>query len=41
MIFIKRLLRFDFTDYLHSSGAFYQKGIKHYDKLLHVNEVLL
>ena len=31
----------DITDYLHSSAAFYQKGINYYDKLLHVNEVLL
>ena len=31
----------DFTDYLHSSAAFYEKGIHQYKKLLHVNEVLL
>jgi uncharacterized membrane protein YpjA len=31
----------DFTDYLHSSAAFYEKGVKPYDKLLHVNGVLL
>ena len=31
----------DFADYLHSSAAFYEKGVKCYDKLLHVNEVLL
>ena len=30
----------EFTDYLHSSASFYEKGIKRYDKLLHVNEVL-
>ena len=31
----------EFTDYLHSSAAFYEKGVKMYDKLLHANEVLL
>lgn len=31
----------DYTDYPHSSAAFYEKGIKNYDKLLHVNEVLM
>ena len=31
----------DFTDYLYSSAAYYVKGVKHYDKLFHVNEVLL
>jgi len=31
----------DFTDYLYSSASYYEKGIKQYDKLLHVNEVLL
>lgn len=31
----------DFTDYLHSSAAFYEKGVHQYKKLLHVNEVLL
>ena len=31
----------DFTDYLYSSAPYYEKGIKQYDKLLHVNEVLL
>jgi len=31
----------DFTDYLYSSTSYYEKGIKQYDKLLHVNEVLL
>ena len=27
----------DFTDYIYSSASYYQKGIKQYDKLLHVN----
>jgi REP-associated tyrosine transposase len=31
----------DFTDHLYSSASYYEKGIKQYDKLLHVNEVLL
>lgn len=31
----------DFTDYPHSSASFYEKGIKSYDKLLHVNEILM
>jgi len=31
----------DFTDYSHSSAAFYEKGVKNYDKMLHVNEILL
>ena len=31
----------DYTEYLHSSAAFYEKGIKSYDKLLHINEILL
>ena len=31
----------DFTDYLYSSAFYYEKGIKQYDKLLFVNEVLL
>ena len=31
----------DFTDYMHSSAAFYEKRVKQYDTLLHVNEVLL
>ena len=31
----------DFPDYLHSSASFYEKGIRRYDKLLYVNEVLL
>jgi hypothetical protein len=31
----------DFTDYLYSSAAYYAKGVKHYDKLLHLNAVLL
>jgi len=30
----------DFTDYLHSSASYFEKGIKQYDKLLPVNEVL-
>jgi len=31
----------DFTDYLYSSASYCEKGIKQYDKLLYVNEVLL
>ena len=31
----------DFTDHLYLSASYYEKGIKQYDKLLHVNEVLL
>ena len=31
----------DYTDYLFSSAAFYERGIKNYDKLLHVNEILM
>jgi REP-associated tyrosine transposase len=31
----------DFTDHLYSSASYYEKGIKQYDKLFHVNEVLL
>lgn len=31
----------DFTDYPYSSAGFYEKGIKNYDKLLHINEILL
>ena len=31
----------DYTEYLHSSAAFYEKGIKSNDKLLHINEILL
>jgi REP element-mobilizing transposase RayT len=30
----------DFTDYPHSSAAFYEKGVRNYALLLHVNEVL-
>jgi REP element-mobilizing transposase RayT len=30
----------DFTDYKHSSASFYEKGIKHYSKLVHVNDVI-
>ena len=29
----------DYTEYLYSSASFYEKGIKHYEKLLHVAEV--
>jgi REP element-mobilizing transposase RayT len=31
----------DFTEYEHSSASFYEKGLKKYDNLLHINEVLL
>ena len=30
----------DYADYVHSSAAYYEKGVKYYDKLLHVNDVL-
>ena len=29
----------DFRDYEYSSASFYDKGIKHYDKLLHIHEI--
>ena len=29
----------DYTEYLYSSAAFYEKAVKHYEKLLHVAEV--
>ena len=29
----------DFRDYEYSSASFYDQGIKHYDKLLHIHEV--
>ena len=29
----------DYTEYLYSSASFYEKGVKHYEKLLHVAEV--
>ena len=31
----------DYTDYKHSSAAYYEKGIKNYNKLIHINEILL
>ena len=31
----------NFIDYKYSSAAFYEKGIKDYDKLIHINEILL
>lgn len=31
----------DFADYEHSSAAFYEKGIKRYRRIVHINEVLL
>jgi hypothetical protein len=31
----------DFADYLYSSASHCEKGIKQYDKLLPINEVLL
>ncbi len=31
----------DFTEYEHSSASFYEKGIKRYEKIIHINEVLL
>jgi hypothetical protein len=30
----------DFTDYEHSSASFYERGIKKYENILHVNDVL-
>src|SRR5690242_18549502 len=29
----------DYTEYLYSSASFYEKGIKHYERLIHVAEV--
>ena len=31
----------DYTDYKHSSAAYYERGIKNYNKLIHINEILL
>jgi REP element-mobilizing transposase RayT len=30
----------DFTDYEHSSASFYERGVKRYDKVVHVNDAL-
>ena len=30
----------DFTDYEHSSATFYERGVKRYDKVAHVNDAL-
>lgn len=30
----------DFADYEYSSASFYEKGIKKYDKLMHINDVI-
>jgi hypothetical protein len=30
----------DFADYEYSSASFYEKGIKKYEKLVHVNDAL-
>ncbi len=30
----------DFADYEYSSASFYEKGIKKYDKLIHINDAL-
>lgn len=30
----------DYTQYEYSSASFYEKGIKKYDKLLHINDAL-
>ena len=30
----------DFRDYKYSSASFYEQGIKRYDRLIHVNDVL-
>ncbi len=30
----------DFADYVYSSASFYEKGLKKYDKLMHINDVL-
>jgi REP element-mobilizing transposase RayT len=30
----------DFTDYEYSSASFYEKGIKRYNKLMHINDAL-
>jgi len=31
----------DFTDYPYSSASFYEKGSGNYDKLQHINEILM
>src|SRR5204863_309545 len=31
----------DFTDYQYPSASFYERGIKHYNKLLHIHEILM
>jgi len=30
----------DFTDYEHSTASFYEKGIKKYERIVHINEAL-
>ena len=30
----------DFTDYEHSSASFYERGIKKYERIVHINEAL-
>jgi hypothetical protein len=30
----------DFTDYEHSSASFYERGIKNYQKVVHINDAL-
>jgi hypothetical protein len=30
----------DFTDYEHSSASFYEKGIRKYENIVHVNDAL-
>jgi hypothetical protein len=30
----------DFAEYEYSSASFYEKGIKKYEKLIHINNVL-
>ena len=30
----------DFAEYEYSSASFYEKGIKKYEKLMHINDVL-
>ena len=31
----------DFTEYEYSSASFYEKGIKKYERIVHINDVLL
>jgi hypothetical protein len=30
----------DFTEYEHSSASFYERGLKKYEKILHISDVM-